>query len=265
MKSHKLRSYLRLSCGLLLILGLLAWGAEESHPAAAYSPPQARLADPIDMWDVEEIFICGDGSEQFIELRNPTSANQGTEFEEEDLIATNLAGTQTHIFTFPSDVAPPTGNKSVLIATSGFSSLPGSVTPDFILPDNFLFPGGGMVRLAVYDSVSYGTGQLPLDGLHSLNRQGGNLTSATNSPRNYAGQAGSVSCPPPAPHLTLVKTVDAAGIVEAGAVLSYTIRVANSGSAVATNALITDAVPISTTYVPNSASDGGIFSSGIIS
>jgi hypothetical protein len=88
-KSHMLRSYLLLSWGLLLILGLLSWGVKEPDLAVAYSPRDARLADPIDTWDVNEIFICGDGSEQFIELRNPTSADQGTEFGEEDLIATN--------------------------------------------------------------------------------------------------------------------------------------------------------------------------------
>lgn len=265
MKSQMLRSYLLLSWGLLLILGLLSWGVKEPDLVAAYSPRNARLADPIEMWDVNEIFICGDGSEQFIELRNPTSADQETEFGEEDLIATNLAGTQTHIFTFPSDVDPPTGNKSLLIATNGFSSLPGGVTPDFIIPDNFLFPGGGTVTLVTYDSISYGAGQLPLDGVNSLNRQGANLISATNSPRNYAGQQGSVSCPPSAPRLSLIKTADAAGIVEAGVVLSYTINVVNSGGVGATSALITDTVPISTSYVADSASDGGIFSSGIIS
>jgi uncharacterized repeat protein (TIGR01451 family) len=186
------------------------------------------------------------------------------------LVVTNLAGTQSHTFTFPedTDVSTPTGFKSLLLATDGFSSLPGAVVPNFIIPDGFLFPGGGTVTFGSYDSVSYGAGQLPQDGINSLNRvynQSPNLVSATNSPKNYAGQSGSVSCPP-VPDLTLIKTADTAGgIVQAGGVLSYTITVVNSGSGAATSALITDTVPISTTYVPNSASNGGSFSSGIIS
>jgi uncharacterized repeat protein (TIGR01451 family) len=276
MKYQRLRLYLLLSWSLLLLLGLLSGGVTEPDPAAAYSPPNAGEAAPlnadVENWVVNEIFICANGSEQFVELRNPTPAIDQFEFGEEQIITTNLANTETNIFTFPdgTDLSPPTDFKTLLVATDGFSSLPGGVTPDFILPDNFLFSGGGMVRFepAALDSVSYGAGQLPSDGLNSLNRQGAGLISGPNSPRNYAGQTGSVSCPPPpppAPNLTLTKTADSAGIVEAGVVLSYTITVGNSGNAAATNAQITDTVPISTTYVPNSASDGGIFSNGVIS
>lgn len=271
MKYQMLRLYLLLSGGLLLILGLLSGGMKEPDLAAAYSPPNAGEAAPhnadVEDWIVNEIFICANGSEQFVELHNPTPINNETEFGEVSLVVTNLAGTQSHTFTFPedTDVSTPTGFKSLLLATDGFSSLPGAVTPNFIIPDGFLFPGGGTVIFGTYDGVSYGAGQLPKDGINSLNRQGAGLVSATNSPKNYADQQGSASCPPPAPNLALSKIADAAGIVEAGGVLSYTITVVNSGNLTATNALITDVVPLSTTYIPNSASDGGSFSSGIIS
>ena len=276
MKYQRLRLYLLLTWSLLLILGLLA-GVQEPDPAAAYSPPNAGqaapLKDDVDHWIVNEIFTCADGAQQFVELRNPTSFDEEFEFDQEELIATNLNGTQTHTFAFVGDVNEPTDKKTVLVATAGFSSLPGGITPDYILPNGFLFPGGGTVRFSPHSNdtpVSYGAGQLPLDGVNSLNRPanlGPTLVSGPNTPKNYAGQQGSVSCPPPpAPHLTLSKTADTAGgIVKAGGVLSYTITVVNSGNAAATSTLITDAVPISTTYVPNSASNGGIFSSGIIS
>jgi uncharacterized repeat protein (TIGR01451 family) len=267
MNSQMIRLYLLLSWGLLLMLGLLSWGMKEPDRAAAYSPPNAGEARPnafVHQWDVNEIFSCGDGSEQFVELLNPTSDNFEVAFAGQQLIAANLNATQTHTFTFPSNVSPPTGNKSLLIATNGFSSLPGGVTPDFILPDDFLFPGGGSVKFGTFDTFSYGAGQLPLDGVNSLRRQGASLVTGLNSPQNYTDPPGSVSCPAP-PDLTLSKTADAAGIVEAGGVLSYTITVINSGNLTATNALITDVVPLSTTYIPNSASNGGIFGSGIIS
>ena len=274
MKYQRLRLYLLLSWGLLLMLGLLSGGVKEPDLAAAYSPPNAGEAAPhkddVGSWIVNEIFICADGAQQFVELRNPTTINEETEFDQEELIAKNLNGTQTHTFAFVGDVNEPARLKSVLVATAGFSSLPGGVTPDYILPNGFLFPGGGTVSFKPHanDTVSYGAGQLPQDGLNSLNRPadlGAGLVSGPNTPTNYAGQQGSVSCPPPAPNLALTKIADAAGIVEASGVLSYTITVVNSGNLTATTALITDVVPLSTTYIPNSASNGGIFTSGIIS
>ncbi|MBI1878035.1 MAG: DUF11 domain-containing protein [Chloroflexi bacterium] len=153
----------------------------------------------------------------------------------------------------------------MLIATAGFGSLPGGVAPDYILTSSLIFTNGaaGSVSLigAATSPLSYSAGQLPLDGINSLS-QGG--ATGVNSPRNFAGQQGSVSCLQ-APDLTLSKTADAPGNVEAGIVMTYTIRATNQGTAAATNALITDVVPLSVTYVPNSASDGGVFGSGVIS
>ena len=274
MKYRMLRLCLLLSGSLLLMLGLLSGQVKQPDLAPAFSPPHAAQAAPLNDdvrdWIVNEFFICADGTQQFVELRNPSNFNEEFEFDQEQLIATNLNGTQTHTFAFVGDVNEPTDKKTVLVATAGFSSLPGGITPDYILPNGFLFPGGGTVSFVPHSldtPVSYGAGQLPLDGVNSLNRQGAGLVSGPNTPKNYAGQQGSVSCPPPpAPHLTLSKTADTAGgIVKAGGVLSYTITVVNSGNAAATSTLITDVVPISTTYVPNSASNGGIFSSGLIS
>jgi uncharacterized repeat protein (TIGR01451 family) len=273
MKFSMIRLLLSLSLSLMLLLGLFGW-VLKAPIVAAYSPPSAGEAIPeafVHLWDVNELFSCGDGSEQFVELRNPGPLDDfETNFNGQTLVATNLAGTLSHTYTFTGNVSSPTGDKYLLIATDGFSSLPGGVIPDFTLPDNFLFSEGGTVKFgspAPFDTVTYGAGQLPLDGVNSLNRQGPTtLITATNSPVNFAGVSGSVSCPAtPSPNLTLTKIADAAGIVEAGSVLSYTITVVNSGNVAATSALITDTVPLSTTYVPNSASDGGIFGSSVIS
>jgi uncharacterized repeat protein (TIGR01451 family) len=259
MKSQTLRLYVIFSWSLLLLGGLLGWGLMEPDPVSA---------DPPISWQVNEIFVCGDGSAQFIELHNPTANALENEFGEEEIVVTNLGGTQSRTFIIPDgpDLVGSTANKSLLVATAGFGSKPGGVTPNFILPANFLFPEGGTVRFGVApvnDSINYGA--LPTDGLNSLHRQGATMVPGANSPTNYAGQTGSVSCPPPPPNLLLSKSADAAGIVEAGVVLSYTITVNNSGGLAATNATIRDTLPVSTTYVPNSASNGGIFSSGIIS
>ncbi len=201
MKFSTIRLLLSLSGSLVFLLGLLGWVLKEPV-VAAYSPPNAGEARPeafVHLWDINEIFSCGDGSEQFVELRNPDPDDDfETQFNGQTLVATNLAGTLSHTFTFTGNVSSPTGDKHLLIATDGFSSLPGGVTPNFTLPDNFLFSGGGSVKFgspAPFDTVTYGAGQLPLDGVNSLNRQAGILVIGVNSPKNFADQTGSVSCP----------------------------------------------------------------------
>lgn len=65
------------------------------------------------------------------------------------------------------------------------------------------------------------------------------------------------------PELALVKTASAANI-EVGESLTYTISLTNSGSYTATNGVLTDTIPLNTTYVPGSASDGGVEAGGVI-
>ncbi|MCL4295997.1 MAG: DUF11 domain-containing protein [Anaerolineae bacterium] len=263
MKSRVIQGSLSLGGGLFVLVALLWLGTRSPNLAAAYSPPDASAAIPLanfHLWGINEIFSCPDGSVQFIEMRTDFT---GQEFlQGHELRATS--GAQTRSFFFPGNGPSYTLTpKSLLIATAGFGTLPGGVNPDFTLTSSLIFTNGaaGSVSLIGANTLAYSAGQLPLDGLNSLG-QGGVV--ATNSPTNFAGQTGSVSCPP-APDLTLTKTAQASGIVEAGDVLTYTIVAANGGTAVATNTLITDAVPLNTTYVPNSASDGGIFGSGVIS
>lgn len=262
MRSRMIQGGLSLSGGLLVLVAMLWLGAKSPNPAAAYSPPDTSAAIPLasfHLWEINEIFSCPDGSVQFVEMRTTST---GQEFlQGHELQATN--GAQTHSFIFPNNKPNySTTPKFLLIATTGFSSLAG-VTPDYTLPiTGFIFTtGAGSVELvgAVTPPLTYSAGQLPLDGLNSL-AQGGVITNA--SPTNFAGQTGSISC---LPKLTLSKSAQATGIVEAGNVLTYTIVVANGGIMAATNALITDAVPLSATFVPNSASNSGVFGSGVIS
>ncbi len=258
-----IRLCLLFSQGLLLILGLLLPGVKAPPPAAAYAPYEMGEAMPnasFHLWQINEIFSCPNGSVQFIEMTT-NSANQ--EFLGGHVLQAT-SGAQTHPFTFPNNLPSDSAQKSVLIATAGFGNLPGGVTPDYTLPANFIFiTGSGSVELvgAFTSPISYNSGGLPLDGINSL-RPGG--ATGVNSPRNFAGQPGSISCPP-VPDLTLSKTADAVGIVQTGSTLTYTLVVANNGAAAATNGLMSDTIPVSTTYVPNSASNGGTFASGVVS
>jgi hypothetical protein len=143
-------------------------------------------------WVINEIFSCADGSVQFIELF--TTRNGQHVLNDHDLQATNLNGTQALTFTFPNNSGQPTTNKFLLLATANFDSLPGSVTPDFVISSTFIFTKGGSLEiLPAGDTLTYGPGDLPVNGIHSLNEDG--VTRGLNSPKNFAGQQGTIICP----------------------------------------------------------------------
>lgn len=174
----------RISGGLLAITIATSW-----LPATA-----ARATNHL--WEISELYSNGPGTVQFVEMFNFNSLEgflTGTQ-----LIATS--GSETHTFTFPSDLADPinTANHRLLIATNGFGSLPGGVTPDYILPANFLFTTDGTLTFsASFDSVSYPS--LPMDGRDSLTIDLSThphvAAPAVNSPTNFAGATGSVPEP----------------------------------------------------------------------
>jgi glucose/arabinose dehydrogenase len=139
------------------------------------------------LWEINEIFSDDSGTIQFIELFT-TFDNQQLTFDH-DIEATQ--GISMNTFTFPGNTPTPTGGHHLLLATSGFASLPSAPTPDFTLPDGFLFAPDGMVNFVGADSVSYTS--LPTDGVLSL--AGDGTTTQTNSPTNYAATSGSVVVP----------------------------------------------------------------------
>ena len=110
-------------------------------------------------------------------------------------------------FTFPHDISSTPG--SMLIATTGFRSLPGGVTPDFTFAEggvsgtffnpnatnlSFTFSGSG-------DSMAFTGASLPKNGINSLTDAGAvgfppgtpNISSGVNSPTNLAGNSGSLN------------------------------------------------------------------------
>ncbi len=141
------------------------------------------------IWDISEIYTNEDGSVQFIELFCP--ANGQEVLNNHQIAATSDGNTVT--FTFPSNSGTPTLNKRLLIATSNFAVLPGAVTPDFILPDNFINPNASAFTVNFglgQDIMTFSGDQLPNDGVTSIDR---NLVQATNSPTNFPGETGSIN------------------------------------------------------------------------
>jgi serralysin len=151
------------------------------------------------LYKIDQIYSNADGSVQFIDFIDSLFNDQDNLFSSQaELTVTD--GTTTHTFFFPNDLpSTTTANTHFLVATPGYTATPGTVTADYILPtNNFLFTGGGTIDYfssfsgEVGDHLSYGV--LPVDGVHSINRNG---SMRDNLAINFAGNSGVVPIPEP--------------------------------------------------------------------
>jgi hypothetical protein len=151
------------------------------------------------LWDIKEIFTSADGSVQFIELFT-TSAGQGV--LNAHLITATSDGVSVP-FTFNRNLVGNTANRHFLLATAGFGSLAGGVTPDYTIPANFFNPSAANISInfANWDTVTFPGSLLPTDGVMSLTDQSPagtqNFVAGVNSPTNFASAVGSVDLSPP--------------------------------------------------------------------
>jgi len=129
-------------------------------------------------WDINEIFSNEDGTIQFIEMSNGVfgqNQQQGQTF-------TTGSG---NVFTFPNNLpSSNTAGRTFLIATQDFKDQTGNPTPDFIIPSNFFNTNGDILNYADADRFTFADGDLPLDGIRSLNDD---RTIDVASPTNFAG------------------------------------------------------------------------------
>jgi hypothetical protein len=133
------------------------------------------------LWVFSEIFSNVDGSVQYVELFCPATGEPG--------LGPFTVTAGTHTFNFVTNLpSSSTANTWVLIATSNFTSLPGSVTPDYVIPANFFSTGGGTLNYASGVQI-WNYGAVPTDGVQALRRDG---TTGVNAPKNFAGQSGQV-------------------------------------------------------------------------
>jgi len=164
-------------------------------------------------FQISELYSSPDGNIQFIELHEFLGFN-GEQFLAGHAL-TSKQGATTRTYTFPANLPDGnTANKRVLIATTGFAAL-GIVTPDYIVPTPFLFPGGGTIDYAGVDVITYPA--LPTDGVSSLDRLG---VVGVNSPTNFAGQTGSIGPPAPPVAATGVPTLDLASLLALSALVA---------------------------------------------
>jgi len=182
----------------------------------------------VHLWHVREAFTNADGSVQFVEMFDGFF---GETFTAGTTLTANSDGV-IKTFQFPFNIGATPG--AMLIATSGFGSLSGGVTPDFtfnqsVMPftGSFFNPNATNITLTFSgssDSISFTGASLPKNGIHSLTDANAfglpfenepSLGSTTNSPTNLAGSSGSVnlSSPPPTGDYNGNHTVDAADYV----------------------------------------------------
>lgn len=152
------------------------------------------------LWAITQAYSNADGSVQYIELSAFASGQQFV--ANHTLVSSN--GSTTHSFTFPGNLPDDTAMgtsgggpyggggsttyRSMVIGTQGFAAL-GILTPDFVVPDGFLFTAGGTLRYAEgADTWNYAA--LPTDGNLALNRNG---TTSVNAPMNFNGQAARIT------------------------------------------------------------------------
>jgi hypothetical protein len=140
------------------------------------------------LWVINEVFSNADGTIQFVEMHVPSA-----DANEYRLTGKWVRSTSTsNQYTFPQDLPPgSTAFAYLLLATAGFAALPGAPTPDHIISDGFFDNDADTVRYYGYANahLSFTSGELPLDGIKSLDRSG---STGQNSPMNFAGESGSV-------------------------------------------------------------------------
>lgn len=141
-------------------------------------------------WSIRELYTDASGDLQFIELFTTFDSQQFVGGQ--SITVNNVGNTMSHTFTIPSHLPGDSANHAFLIGTMGLQAA-GSPTPNFIMPNDFLFLGGGTITFFGTPSiVTYSA--LPTDGTQSRLVNGAN---SVNSPQNFAGQVDLVVVPEP--------------------------------------------------------------------
>ena len=145
------------------------------------------------LWKIDEVYSNASGSVQFIELS--ASTNGGQQFVGGQSISSSSTGRS---FTFPANLPGDTTNKHFLLATPGYFALTGVPAADYNLGvNNFFNITGDTINFANVNTLAFTAGQMPTNGLNSLNRAYGSssFSVGSNSPTDFTNTTGSVIKP----------------------------------------------------------------------
>ena len=157
--------------------------------------PRAGAA-PVS-FTIAQVFSSADGAIQFVQLRENAGATGQQGLAGRTLTVTRGAISRT--FTFPADLpSSATANKSVLIASQGWQTVPfnypefRAVTPDYTMPDRFLPAEGATLVFDGTDTFAYPA--LPRDGFSAVYRTGNAVRD--NAVQNFGGAVASLPVVP---------------------------------------------------------------------
>jgi hypothetical protein len=147
------------------------------------------------LWQITEVYSNASGTVQFIELHTATgNANGGSQ----QFVSGHTLASNGHTFNFTTNLPGDTLNKDFILATPGYFALGASVpTADYNLGvNNFFSVTGDTINFASVNTLTFTAGQLPTNGLNSLNRAFNpatptTFTVGTNSPTNFSNTSGS--------------------------------------------------------------------------
>jgi hypothetical protein len=172
----------------------------------AYTP-SAKAA--FHLWQITQLYSNASGTLQFIEMQDlPSNDPFGFQNSVNGMSIQIVSGVNSNTFTIPGSptLGGNTINHHLLFGTAGIQAA-GGPAPDFTLPDNFLFTGGGTINyFAIGSGTSYTA--LPSNGVSSYSFPGGS-TIVTNVATNYSGAFGTVGVPEPS---TMILTSVGAGL-----------------------------------------------------
>jgi hypothetical protein len=157
-------------------------------------------------WQIKEVFSSADGSVQFVEMFNSNPGEYDIDLYAIHTESETAGNIVTNDFVFPNEISSDTAGRHLLIATNGFGSLPGGITPDFTFSQSmspiigpFFNPNATNISISFTgsgDTVSFAGPQLPKNGINSLTDSAlyleSNLVSGVNSPTNFNNQTGSI-------------------------------------------------------------------------
>ena len=142
------------------------------------------------LWTIREVYSDASGTLQFIELNDSFGGQNSVGGMQ--INVSNVGATQTHTYSLGSSLGGNTFGHALLLGTAGLQAA-GGPTPDFIIPNNFLFTAGGSIGFFGQNGGPYSA--LPTDG--TLSRDWSGNFNSVNSPQNYVGQTGTITVPEP--------------------------------------------------------------------
>ena len=174
---------------------LLGWAV------VAFLATAGTAAANFDLWLIKEVYSSADGSIQFIELFSDDN-------NQERLIGESITSMLSmNVYVFDLDLPDcATANRHFLVGTVSYVTAQGAVQPDYVIPDNFFLVSGDTIDYAGVDALTFAMGELPLDGLLSLDAVG---TTSPNSPTNFFDEQGQVV---PEPSWTLLQAASLAAL-----------------------------------------------------